>query len=139
MQTVWAVTDGEYSDFRVVGVFSTRERAEDACVRYGNRHARVSQWPVDPGFDELNHGLKTYWVVMQRNGDVTECCEYMGEPLDASGANVWPGEAYDARWYDWMNGLLTHHILARDETHAIKIANEKRAELIAMGKWPEER
>ena len=51
MTTVWVIETGEYSDYRVEGVFSTKERAEAVNAKVGGE---VSEWPLDPAFNELN-------------------------------------------------------------------------------------
>ena len=47
-QKVYILTDGDYSDYHVVGVFSTRELAED-YVNSSERYEvdRIGEWEMD--------------------------------------------------------------------------------------------
>lgn len=151
MASVWVVERGEYSDYKVLGVFSTPElaqRAADAAnfgwTRYSDE-ATVEEWPLDPMLPaQLLQGFHLYMVRMTRDGqafevsgvdsyvntDVEENASYMidwSERRDS--AYVTPSEA----------GHLVLHLCstvwARDEQHAVKIVNEQRAQMIASGEW----
>lgn len=53
MKTVFVVTIGEYDDYRIVGVFSTKEKAEGYGRRYpdptfyGYTRYSIEEWTVD--------------------------------------------------------------------------------------------
>lgn len=134
MDSVWAVTYGEYDGFRVIGVFSTRELAERHCSERSYRHVRLNQWPLNPGVNDV---LKTYWVSMERNGDVRECSEESTADIDASAANTFDIYTFDAPWCHHGHGWLGHYVFAKDEVSAIQIMNEKRLEMIGSGEWEE--
>jgi len=129
VKTVWAVEQGEYSDYRVLGVFSTRENAERvatlmSCDWY---EATVKEWPIDPGIDEMNAGYKQWTVTMDYDGTV-EWCGEDPSPYDATLAEltVWRRSKY-------VNDVIGGNIWAKDAKHAIKIVNEKRLQWIADG------
>jgi hypothetical protein len=50
MSKAYLVTSGDYSDYRIVGVFSTREAAE-ACIdrqaEYGSDNNDIEEWDLD--------------------------------------------------------------------------------------------
>ena len=128
MQTIWVVEEGSYSDYRVVGVFSTKENAERVADLVGGS---VAEWPIDPHIDEINQGRIPFRVWMERSGDMAM--------VEQEGWGWFPIDT-DIRVLDAYKNIprrISGVIFATDETHAIKIMNEHRARLIAGGNWPE--
>jgi hypothetical protein len=145
--TVWVVEQGQYSGYRVVGVFSSEGNArliadalnapEEGKYVPGHDVASVAEWPLDPAVAELNAGHYRFNVTMLRDGTV----EGIGrEPIE------WPVSAEVAMWkraypakdaggkateVETLNGT----VWAKDEAHAVKIVNELRAQMIASGEW----
>ncbi len=126
-ETVWVVEQGEYSDYHIVGVFSSSANAQQIAdavntTPYGDR-ATVAEWPLDPLVTQLQQGLLFYRVDMQRNGTV-DGVELRGmDERDLAGEfEVYGNVLYATAW-------------AKDEQHAIKITNEHRTRLIATGEW----
>lgn len=118
---VYVVTRGSYSDYRIVGVFSSRKAAKD----YANARD-------DHGWDEYEvnalemppKGMKSYRVVMDRHGNVpTNPSRYPDQPYIEVQANE-PEDAWDV--WDEKRGLFFADMWARDKEHAVKIANERR-------------
>lgn len=133
MKTVWVVEVGSYSDYHVVGLFSTKENADKVySVLSVLDNARVSEWPIDPGITDLNQGRTPYWVVMQRDGLLLRLCE--SDWSDALNVGQIP---HIERPLTYPGGIITGVVFATDEEHAIKIMNEIRAQYIADGLWPE--
>lgn len=126
MATVYIVTDGEYSDYGIVGVFSTRELA-DTCaknlIKSKWSNAKVETWNLDPHVDELRQGLAPWTVTMDRDGNSDAI-------IDAGSLDSKEDERHD-----W-SGKYTFYVWAEDEQHAVKIANERRAQIVAAGNWP---
>jgi len=133
MKSVWVIESGTYSDYSVDGIFSSEENAELALKMLVNSDASIAEWSLDPKVLEIRKGLKPYLVFMKRNGDVDTIIEFFfindQEPdiIHRYGRVKYSyKDSYDVlRVYTW----------ARDERHAIKIANEKRAQKIALGEW----
>lgn len=126
-KTVWVIEDGEYSDYHVVGVFSSRENAE--LVLGQLKSGEIAEWELDPAVKALNAGLSRYYVQMLRDGTVCESkpeefCADEWEFLNTS--DGYPPTAGLRVW-----------VFAKDEKHAVKIANEKRIQAIANGEWKE--
>lgn len=44
---VYVVTQGEYSDYRIVAIFSTREQAELKCATLYDDYNEIAEWEVD--------------------------------------------------------------------------------------------
>lgn len=134
-KTVWVIEKGSYSDYRVLGVFSSEENANIVADKMNAEDvyekATVSEWPLDPIVNELQQGRVLYKVYMLKDG-TTES------------VNAEPGEFDDSvciwrRSTVYINknipDILVARVWAKDETHAIKIANEHRTRLIASKEW----
>ena len=61
MKSVWLVEQGEYSDYNIVGVYSTKEKAKMCAKRYNKEfkafyykeaRARVCERTCDPIWDK---------------------------------------------------------------------------------------
>lgn len=128
MNTIWVVEKGSYSDYRVVGVFSSKENAQRVADYVGGD---VAEWPLDPWADELNQGRSVYYVAMTRGGEVVNI--YLDKDLYRHDSDrlTLHSSAKTKKTY------IAGHVFATDELHAIKIVNEIRAQRIADGSWPE--
>lgn len=124
MKKVWAVTAGRYSDFHLVGIFSTRKNAEK-CVSHYNQateyvsdKSKVVPYTLDPGINELNMGYQFYRVRMTYTGDVTEIELVRFDPCDV-----------DSIGTD-IKGCLYIYVFGADTNQAIKAANERRIQYL---------
>lgn len=137
---VFVVTKGEYSDYGICGVFLDRALADEFAAQ---RHADVETWPL--GALDLPRGHRCYRVCMDAEGNtdlygVDEiACTDMGEDDslcegDENGPkNEWGGHK---RWL--YTGLRRMYVTTdMGEQGAIKIANERRIQLLALNQWPE--
>ena len=125
MTKVYLVTDGWYSDYRVLGVYSTKARADKARELF-NAGNDVDPIEID-ATPERPRGMLKWVVMMDRNGNTEdvkrESCE-----VDRTQVRVylpWKAEVV----------LMSAHIWAKDEAHAVKIANEWRTRIIANNLW----
>lgn len=138
MASIWVVEQGEYSDYGVLGVFSTKENAETLMSHINkdmqNNPATVDEWPLNPGVSELRQGYTPYYVVMSMTDGATERCEKEENYL-LSGTQHEVFERWQSK--NEKPPQLWIHLWAKDETHAIKIANEHRMRMIAEGSWRE--
>lgn len=139
---VHMVSRGEYSDYQVVGIFSTKEKAE-AYIEFSNS---FSEGTYDSPFldaelvvDELDElgvlvqqGKRPFTVYMQRSGDstVTDAMHDYFRPEDHNNNGVYRRRGDPSR--------LILDVWAKDEAGAAKIANERRLALIMNGEWPED-
>lgn len=133
-KTIWVIEDGEYSDYRVIGVFSSEANARAVQALLGG-DGDVSEWPLDPAVAEINAGMSRWEVLMLRDGTTervdrdTEVARY-----DLTGSH----SLWRRSQLSWANGkpdCLKATVWASDATHAVKIANEIRARMIAEGEW----
>lgn len=144
MKTIWVVEQGEYSDYRVVGIFTTKCNAQKVMDALNNGtdegdygRATIDEWGLDPSVAELNQGMSIFVVRMRKDGFTEE--SYAQElsffTLGRVGARIWRRSQIQLAGYAGMPDVLEAFVWATDEKHAVKIANEKRIEFIAMGKW----
>ena len=129
LQAVFLVTRGDYSDYRVCAVFTEKALAEKYIDSFkGNSYDefRIEKYTLNPYQYELKHGYKPFFLRMTKDGNCTEInvkdssFGFEDEDIDV-GIDV--------------NKNMYISIFAKDETHAIKIANEKRVQLIAENRW----
>ena len=143
MTKVYIVSDGKYSDYEVLGVYSTRDNAQDAKKLFGAEND-IADYALDD-MPRRSPGKYLYEVIMNRVGDSTTnttCPEgYEGKLLVEFSDRKWefnrefpPIVRDDGSFTKTPDVVFT--IWASDDTHAIKIANEMRVQLLASGKWP---
>jgi hypothetical protein len=137
MQTVFMVTSGSYSDYRVDGVFSTREKAQEFIdlLPEGDCNG-IDELPLDPLLEEARQGLNPWHVIMLRDGttesvDERDRSRYLGREA-WSKPNIW---RRSERAHIGKPDALNQIVWAKDAQHAVKIVNEMRARMIAEGEW----
>jgi hypothetical protein len=148
MITVWVVEQGEYSDYRVVGVFSLKENAQQIADAinaprengYGSGGATVAEWPLDPAVHELRHGFTPFLVDMREDGTVERCERWEVSGYELAGyVRMWRRTQAPAfRGNPDKPDILQTLIWAMDAQHAVKITNEHRTRMIATSEWATE-
>lgn len=124
MTKIFAVSTGHYSDYSVLAIFSTEEKARTFMSRFdGGEFNEVEEYELDPA--EVDTNLKSFFVRMNRDGDVMEA---------RINGFVWMAFHAANGGFD-INGNLIVYCFAEDEKHAAKIANEIRAQKIANNEW----
>lgn len=137
---VYIVTKGEYSDYGIEGVFLDRVLADEFAAQ---RHASVSVWTI--GELDVPMGHRHYRVTMDEEGNteqfgVDEIAVDEGrekDEFDYEGDEDGPKSkwGYCERWI--YTGYRRFYITTdMGEEGAIKIANERRVQLIAANQWP---
>jgi len=141
MNTIWVIEKGSYSDYRVVGVYSTKEGAELVCARINGEEnyepATVAEWPLDPGVEAINQGLAPFTVWMLRDGTTEKCVQDDDDfeyTLNGS-LTIWRRSGAPAYRGQNVQDCLMGQVFAKDSAHAIKIVNERRVQMIASGEW----
>jgi len=135
---IYKLEDGEYSDYRVIGIFTTKENAKKVQKIVGGE---IVEDKTDPDIYQINKGLFRYRVAMLRDGttksiELNDLQREVGSPEKISiirRSKYWPPGMPDDILMpaDILNAI----IWAKDEQHAIKIVNEKRIQLIANNEW----
>ncbi len=116
MTKCFIIEQGSYSDYRVVGIFTTRENAERGLAYIQNAdhydEPTIDERELDPAIDGLNQGLTQFRVHIGEHK--TECRIITGLDEDE---------------YHWNNPDQTssYPVWARTPDDAIKIAAERHA------------
>lgn len=130
MSIIYVITEGWYSDYHIVGAFSTRENAQTFLDHFPSvlKDASIEEWELDPGLEQIHRNLNLYWLFMDRDGNTR-----VNSPTSTKESMWWTGFL--------KNGLplLGAEIWARDEVHAIKILNERRAAILAANAWGDQK
>ena len=128
MTTLYLVSQGDYSDYSVLGIYSTPEKAEYAVRLYGD-DSRIEQYELD-GMPPHPPGELRWHVQIMANGDVVSAFQVAPEneyrPIVPLYQSLYGGQ---------QKPNCIFQIWARDKNHAIKIATEKRREMLANGTW----
>lgn len=127
---LYMATRGSYSDYSVAGIFSSRMHAQMFMDAFDGEYVEwneIVEITLDPHVPEIADGRRPYFVRMSRDGNATEA-RLEDSPYGYTGSEMRVG-------FDISKNLYAN-VMARDSQHAIKIVNEKRAQLIAEGKWP---
>ena len=126
MNKVYIVTAGTYSDYHIVGATLDRKQAELACEVYGWKDRfgdpiDIEEYDLDI-FDGIKETDHIYRVEFDWEGGYSikeeKVCGYIN-----------PINGVDEEDMCWGNYSVT--VAAQDEAHAIKIAQDKRAEYLA--------
>lgn len=121
--TMYLVSDGCYSSYRILGVYSTKENAQKAHQLF-RADNDIEEYVLDE-MPEHPPGVLHYRVDIDRDGDVKDVRKESVE------------EFPDYTWapYGQFRDFVHIHVWAEDEKHAVKIANEMRVRLIVLGEW----
>jgi hypothetical protein len=125
-QIVYVVTRGDYSDYGIQGVFTDKSLAE-AMVNHINlmkkyEDARIEEYPINPHEAMLRAGVFGYQVMMTDDGTVKQ--------ILVDDGYMKPGR--EPIYRNQYSGMLCACVTARDEWHAIKITNDRRAAFLAL-------
>jgi hypothetical protein len=141
MDKVYVVTEGDYSDYHIVAVFTTEEVAEEYAKKRNEKNGYESARVEDYEVNESSATMPHWFVRMFRDGTV-ERVQSEGDDLPT------PADS----WVQQMNmpvkdmvmetpervAVLAVRCCANDEQHAVKIANEIRVQRIALNQFSTE-
>lgn len=129
MTTVYVVTDGDYSDYRIEAVFSTQEKAEAYIARRGEHSewfgGRVEQYDLDNMDTDWLAGRVKCWDVWMKveSADVYKVDLHDGDPQnDMEMPRLYEGQ---------VNFCIC--VLADTQERAVKVAMERRSVWLANG------
>lgn len=130
MKNIYAVSQGIYSDYRVVALFSTESDAKLFMERHQYEYADwndIETYVLDAGVPKIRKGFSHYFVQMEADGSSRHA-----EPQPSS-LNAKPdpefrssiGTVVKQPWFNWYGW-------AKNQQHALKSANEHRIKLLAQ-------
>ena len=138
-ETIYVITDGDYSDYHICAVFDDMDLAEKYQNTFGGDD--IENWELNPVEQLLRDGVAIWRVEMTRDGDVD--MSKFGDVCPVQKSQPDPDELYPQR--KWVGGtgpgpvatwILRVETIAKSKEHAVKIANERRAQIIALDRWP---
>lgn len=115
MKTIYVLTEGDYSDYRIIGVYSTKELATEAQSLY--EYAQIEEYDLD-NIPEHPPGMKA-WFVRISDGKLDDLCTQQVSPFE----ETFPRE----NEYEYHDGETAYFVYcwAVDDKHAEKIALDK--------------
>ena len=130
---IFIVTSGDYSDYGIDSVYSTKENAEKYIKLYPSIRYEIEEFDVDEEMALINRirdeKITIYLVCMDRDGNVKEIRKE--SPRISLVEELLAGKHRRVLYADCMDLC----VIAKDEKHAIKIVNEKRTQMIANNEW----
>lgn len=123
MAKVFVVTQGEYSAYHIVGIFTSREKALESCpAAASGTDARLEEFELDRiPKDEEGFLQDVFYVCLGPNGDLTHSMSE-AEWLPANYCKV------DHTDKDGVFEIYAHSVVS--EEHALKLAAEHRQALL---------
>ena len=126
-QKIFIVTEGEYSDYSIVGVFSSEEKANWYIGEAddGTETFQVETYAVDAILKRVLHHYRVDMVIESRSAKA-----YLKDDNDYEPGRCVDTEPliYDSQMIRWYS------IIAKSKDHAIKKANEKLSALLAANR-----
>ena len=151
MKTIWVAHRGEYSDRHIMGIFSSKEKAaayitemqspDPLEIRRYHNPIQLEEWSIDTLLPPP--GMHSYNIAMTKEGDTIHVGRAFCEP-ENDNVHECPLRDLHYHIYDYhlppnptvrrdeeVSGspysiALRTVCWARDEEHAVKIANERR-------------
>ena len=129
-KNIYLVARGEYSDYTIEAVFDTIEEAEAYAIHFVE--GRVETFELNKK-DNYPQGKAIYYVYMTRDGEVIYCHKCNPEYTQLKDwAFLW-SKPYETK----QEALLCRTFWTKSKEHAIKIVNDKRAEILFTYGFPE--
>ena len=115
MTSIYVLTEGDYSDYHIVGVYSTKELAKEAQSLY--EYSQIEEYDLD-NIPEHPPGM-TAWFVGISDGKLDDITTSQVSPFEV----IVPSE----KEYEYHDGTASYFVYcwAVDEDHAEKIALDK--------------
>jgi len=125
MNKIYLVSTGEYSDYDVLGAFSTEKKAEDFCSTFHSDRPDIREYVLDK-FDDIIEACrdkKVFCVEMALvDGAVKRVKEETGE--------LWATQMVLENKVVIANAFIIARVFANDEKHAVKIVAERRTQVV---------
>ena len=149
-EKLYCVTSGSWDSYGIVAIFNTKELAEKFRDSFNKKpyaddddeienfrgdsvNEEIKEMPLNPNKEELLLGFKAYNLEINKQGE-TKNVEQAVNPiyLRNCGYYTYPyayGEPIEKKEYMFVS------CYAKDENHAIEIANKKRLEILEKNIW----
>jgi len=120
MTSIYVLTEGDYSDYHIVGVYSTKELAKEAQSLFKN--SQIEEYGLD-NIPEHPPGMSA-WFVRISDGKLDDIYTHQVNPFEETVPLL---ESQGEFEYKYNNGETAYFVYcwAIDEDHAEKIALDK--------------
>ena len=118
---VYVITKGAYSDYHICAVAATKEIAEKLQKIYSDEYSWADSMIEEYDLNEAMDDVRVFYIVTFEDDSVSVCFDEYGEK---ESIHFYKGNK-------WQSDRLIVCVRARDEEHAIKIAQDRRAEYLA--------
>ena len=128
---VYVVTSGTYSDYHIAGVYDNKEAAENYAFNMG-----ATDWAEVEEYEMGSHCKRkgAMWCgFMCRDGTVDNA--ESGRACDNECILYYPDDDYEVYGHAKGNPYIYFRLRVPTLEHAVKIVNEKRAEMVATDFW----
>lgn len=119
MKTYYAVTDGDYSDYHIIAITDNKERAENIKKLYSSKY---SEPMIEEFFDGEAKNEALYNVLYNTDGSYNVTLQTFDKEY-SSDINIVRENVSNNHWWKYQV-----FVIAKDENHAIKIAQDLWAE-----------
>lgn len=125
---IWAITQGSYSDYHVVGVLDNEEDANELCKRMneGKSSARYDTYEVEE-FDHLDKDMQPVVELRMEFRPNQERLEQYYKRWPQAGDSQVP--ECEVQWYEWRPDELI--VWGSDHERVKKVYGERKAEITA--------
>ena len=137
MKQIFAVCSGLYSDWGIDAMFSTQEFAEE-YIKFNENvvpdKQSITIYEIDPEFTQEKEDLG-FKIFMDKQGNTYN--DLLANEFRTFEAGKIKGTwTYsDEEEINFDREILVFHIITKTHEQAIKIANEKRLQIIAGNQW----
>jgi len=124
-QIAYAVTQGKYSDYRVIAIFSTAPKRDAFLREYVklSQDAEAEDFALDPDVPTVTQCTS---VFMDKDGNV-DIRKLHSYACDITQAGF--------RFFTYRGDLLHWTVATDDMQRATKVVNEKRGQILALNAW----
>ncbi len=134
MPDVYVITSGEYSDYSIDAVYSTRAMAEEALPAFSGSYGDkpdIEEWELDPAepLAAVRRGLLSFHVASRKHSIEVRSVDHLGIAIPDRPDNKLVYEFRD------QPGVLTTTVITSDIAHATKIAADRFRQHIAAVGW----
>lgn len=119
---VYVVTDGEYSDFRIEGIFTEKDKAEKYADTFG--YDNIEEWDLNPDFKIENNIWMVYVYLDGSEPEVERKSYLMGKCENLGIRNAF---RYQDNYMCSGSSVYTFIIESDSVKKAIKIATDRTA------------
>lgn len=134
---IYVITAGDYSDYKIYGVTTNKERAEDMRKKVSCNTGYTGDEANIEEFEDGVFPADSYWAYFDKTVPVKYWFiefKFTGELVRAF--EFWEDSGKQIKFIDINRGRsdaghVIKYIVASDKEHAIKIARDERAKILA--------